>query len=379
MKMNSALSVIMIGMIATSGLYAAPVAILNQSFEAPDVNARSMANSGKSAAYEDFFTASLATSTFLKWTIVSPTTDTTKCNAGLQTKYGTVCETEPNGIQHFYSQLYPMSVDPNYNNIRITSAALVDTAVSGQEYTLEFFARDQQYWGCDADVTAKLFFNGVAKAQYTIHYPSGRPVPQEAIDENGETPWKKYRLPRYMAAGGDAGQTITIEFYGVGGTATTDGDYPAKYMQFNIDMVTLNAEAASIVKAKDPVPVNGQLNTGLLGQLSWTPPAGATQHKVYFGTSPTPSTLVYTGTNTSYSIPTPAISMKYDAAYYWRVDEVVGATTYPGDVWSFNTGKAICTKYMSGDMNGDCQVNFADFAIMAAHWLDCTRFNAPCP
>lgn len=30
-----------------------------------------------------------------------------------------------------------------------------------------------------------------------------------------------------------------------------------------------------------------------------------------------------------------------------------------------------CTKYIPGDANGDCRINFADFAIMSSYWLDC--------
>ena len=34
--------------------------------------------------------------------------------------------------------------------------------------------------------------------------------------------------------------------------------------------------------------------------------------------------------------------------------------------------------YPVGDLNEDCYVNFADFAEMASHWLDCTDPNPPC-
>jgi hypothetical protein len=29
-----------------------------------------------------------------------------------------------------------------------------------------------------------------------------------------------------------------------------------------------------------------------------------------------------------------------------------------------------CTPPLNGDLNGDCQVDFFDFAIMALHWLE---------
>lgn len=37
-------------------------------------------------------------------------------------------------------------------------------------------------------------------------------------------------------------------------------------------------------------------------------------------------------------------------------------------------GKPMCETVISGDINGDCKVDFADFAIMASHWMEC---NSP--
>jgi hypothetical protein len=33
-------------------------------------------------------------------------------------------------------------------------------------------------------------------------------------------------------------------------------------------------------------------------------------------------------------------------------------------------GKPPCELIIAGDINGDCAVDFKDFAIMALHWLD---------
>ncbi len=35
-------------------------------------------------------------------------------------------------------------------------------------------------------------------------------------------------------------------------------------------------------------------------------------------------------------------------------------------------GEPVCETIVAGDINGDCKVNFLDFAIMALHWLECT-------
>jgi len=32
--------------------------------------------------------------------------------------------------------------------------------------------------------------------------------------------------------------------------------------------------------------------------------------------------------------------------------------------------KAVCETIVAGDINGDCKVDFADFLIMAFHWLE---------
>ena len=33
-------------------------------------------------------------------------------------------------------------------------------------------------------------------------------------------------------------------------------------------------------------------------------------------------------------------------------------------------GEPVCETIVAGDINGDCKVNFKDFALMAFHWLE---------
>jgi hypothetical protein len=33
-------------------------------------------------------------------------------------------------------------------------------------------------------------------------------------------------------------------------------------------------------------------------------------------------------------------------------------------------GKPACETVVAGDVNGDCEVNFEDFRLMALHWLE---------
>ncbi|HIJ53946.1 MAG TPA: hypothetical protein HPP66_12455 [Planctomycetes bacterium] len=38
-------------------------------------------------------------------------------------------------------------------------------------------------------------------------------------------------------------------------------------------------------------------------------------------------------------------------------------------------GRPVCETIVAGDINGDCEVNFKDFALMALHWLECIEPN----
>jgi len=38
-------------------------------------------------------------------------------------------------------------------------------------------------------------------------------------------------------------------------------------------------------------------------------------------------------------------------------------------------GEPVCQTIVAGDINGDCEVNFKDFALMALHWLECIGPN----
>jgi hypothetical protein len=89
-------------------------------------------------------------------------------------------------------------------------------------------------------------------------------------------------------------------------------------------------------KAFNPIPASGTKLVDPNIILSWTTGAGATSHKVYLGTNPGSLSLVSTQTATTYD-PSPSSSLNYKTTYYWRIDEVNGASTYQGDVWNFKT------------------------------------------
>jgi len=89
------------------------------------------------------------------------------------------------------------------------------------------------------------------------------------------------------------------------------------------------------VKARGPQPADGAANVALDSPLTWRPGREAVSHQVFFGTD---SAAVAAGaapsvTQAEHSY-TPA-AMTFATKYYWKVDEIGDAGTYPGDVWSF--------------------------------------------
>jgi hypothetical protein len=50
---------------------------------------------------------------------------------------------------------------------------------------------------------------------------------------------------------------------------------------------------------------------------------------------------------------------------------VVGYYGYPDSTHGFVYNIAACSSSVAGDLNGDCKVDFEDFAIMASNWMDC--------
>jgi hypothetical protein len=91
------------------------------------------------------------------------------------------------------------------------------------------------------------------------------------------------------------------------------------------------------VQARAPQPANGAAGVGVNPTLDWRPGREATTHRVFFGTDTDAvaqeTAPAQTVTDHSYA---PA-TLNYATKYYWRVDEVGAAATYPGAVWSFTT------------------------------------------
>jgi hypothetical protein len=139
--------------------------------------------------------------------------------------------------------------------------------------------------------------------------------------------------------------------------------------------------------ASEPEPADGALDLVPfeVTALSWHRPAprhtGDTiTCDVWFGTDGN-----MPGTNTKILNKQDANSVAITPAshqdYYWRVDcydpNTPGSEVKSeGSTWTFNTADN-CPSYMPGDIHGDCYVNFADFAEMAANWLKCNDVSNP--
>jgi pectin methylesterase-like acyl-CoA thioesterase len=112
-----------------------------------------------------------------------------------------------------------------------------------------------------------------------------------------------------------------------------------------------------------PYPADGATGVDPCGvSLTWAAGAEAVSHIVYFGTANPPEEPCEP---TERSFATGA--MFPGTTYYWAVDENNPAGVTTGTVWSFTTSY-ICTGSIVSDLNGNCQVDFLDYALLIDEW-----------
>jgi hypothetical protein len=95
--------------------------------------------------------------------------------------------------------------------------------------------------------------------------------------------------------------------------------------------------------ASSPIPFTGATNVSIDADLSWIASPGATSHKVYFGTDPTPDETEYCGCQTG-TVYDPGV-LSPNTTYYWQIDEVGYGGTTTGDVWSFTATNRYTEKF----------------------------------
>ncbi len=133
--------------------------------------------------------------------------------------------------------------------------------------------------------------------------------------------------------------------------------------------------------ADNPIPEDdaGDVSTeGII--LSWTPGevGPSAVYDVYFGTDDT--AMDHLGSVSVNTIDVPEV-LDVNEYYLWRVDVTDGAETYKGNLWGFETYSIpYCEPSMPGDLNGDCKIDFYDFAPIADDWLECNLVpDSDCP
>ncbi|MEN6575919.1 MAG: LamG-like jellyroll fold domain-containing protein, partial [Phycisphaerales bacterium] len=128
-------------------------------------------------------------------------------------------------------------------------------------------------------------------------------------------------------------------------TVVDFGGVVAKYVKLTINdnwgasaMVSLSEVRFFYVpvQAFEPDPADGATAVSVAAELNWRPGREAASHEVYFGTdaNAVAESAVAAETVTDHSY---APALDFSTTYYWKVDEVGDAGTYPGVVWSFTT------------------------------------------
>jgi glucuronoarabinoxylan endo-1,4-beta-xylanase len=109
--------------------------------------------------------------------------------------------------------------------------------------------------------------------------------------------------------------------------------------------------------ASNPSPADGATGVVVGTPLTWTPGSNAVLHAVYLGINSnavafaTPAAGEYQGT---VAVPSLAPALQAETTYYWRVDEIAGAYTNPGPVWSFSAVAApvLAHRYSFSETSG---------------------------
>ena len=118
----------------------------------------------------------------------------------------------------------------------------------------------------------------------------------------------------------------------------------------------------SLGLASNPSPAHNATGVGFGAILSWLPGSNAISHAVYLGTSSnvvaqaTPASPEFKGNLTTNSL---AAALSGGTIYFWRVDEIAGANTNTGPVWSFATAPlpTLAHRYSFSEAGGS---NLAD-------------------
>lgn len=121
-------------------------------------------------------------------------------------------------------------------------------------------------------------------------------------------------------------------------------------------------------------PVSGANNQPRNLTLTWDTPLGITgNYNVYIGQSPETLNFVGVSDGKSYS----PLGLEWGNTYYWKVVYDDGVDLVESITWDFTLAEGpVCDGSLSADFTGNCITNLADFAMLAAEWMNCTAVNA---
>jgi hypothetical protein len=142
---------------------------------------------------------------------------------------------------------------------------------------------------------------------------------------------------------------MTMPYFVVGfpGYPFTEGLVPGTAYYWRVDEVNdLNPDSpwrgdvwsfmVPPKKAYNPVPSDSAKYITTDVTLSWTSGFGAKMHVIYFGEDFDTVSNAEGGVSQGFTSYNPG-QLELGKVYYWRIDELDGANTYKGDVWTFRT------------------------------------------
>ena len=147
--------------------------------------------------------------------------------------------------------------------------------------------------------------------------------------------------PSYFTKHGN----VAYEAIGCGGFIPWGQRYDGKFDDFRLynmalpdDVIARIAGVGDPAQAWWPVPDSGATAIPYTGKLlSWQPGEGAATHTLNWGTTMAMTSVVTGLTDPNY----PTGTLNLGQQYYWRVDEVNGATTVTGNIWTFTAQEGL--------------------------------------
>lgn len=147
-------------------------------------------------------------------------------------------------------------------------------------------------------------------------------------------------------------QTAGTNYFQLLGTVGAQLNLPAS----SLTTVVLDKSVA-VGQAANPSPGPNQSDVEYDMALNWSAGSNALKHAVYLGTSSnavaqaTTASSEFKGILSTHSL---AATLSGNTTYFWRVDEIAGANTNAGVVWTFSTATlpALVHRYSFNELSG---------------------------